>query len=72
MDYVKGRGQLSRKVFAIRGGRFAPGSHAISRKFSFADRSTRQHYPGRHHLTVIVNGAELAKASVDLTTPSKG
>jgi 3-methyladenine DNA glycosylase AlkC len=67
VDYVTSRGQLSRKVFAVRAGRFAPGRHLVARKFSFADRSTRQHYPGRHHLTVIVNGVELAKASVLLT-----
>jgi 3-methyladenine DNA glycosylase AlkC len=71
VDFVKGRGQLSRKVFAIRAGRFVPGSHVIARKFSLADRSTRQHYPGRHYLTVIVNGVEMAKASVELTTTSK-
>jgi 3-methyladenine DNA glycosylase AlkC len=71
VDYVKGRGQLSRKVFGIREDRFAPGSHLISRKFSFVDRSTRQHHPGRHHLTIVVNGVEMAKASVELT-PAAG
>ena len=67
VDYVKGRGQLSRKVFAIREDRFAPGSHVITRRFSFADRSTRRHYPGQHYLTIVVNGVEMAKASVQLT-----
>jgi 3-methyladenine DNA glycosylase AlkC len=66
VDYVRGRGELSRKVFAIRSGRFAPGRCAIARKLSFADRSTRRHYPGRHHLTVIANGVEQATASVEL------
>jgi len=72
VDYVKSRGRLSRKVFAIRADRFAPGSHVISRKLSFADRSTRRHYPGRHYLTVVVNGVEMAKASVLLTQALTG
>jgi 3-methyladenine DNA glycosylase AlkC len=67
VDYVKSKGQLSRKVFGIREDRFASGSHVISRKFSFADRSTRQHYPGLHYLTVVVNGVEMVKVSVQLT-----
>ncbi len=67
VDYVRARGRLSRKVFQIRQDRFAPGSHVLSRKFSFADCSTRRHYPGRHHLTLIVNGLAMASASVDLT-----
>jgi 3-methyladenine DNA glycosylase AlkC len=67
VDYVKSRGQLSRKVFQIREGLFEPGSHVITRQFSFANCSTRRHYPGRHHLTIIVNGAEMATAAVQLT-----
>jgi 3-methyladenine DNA glycosylase AlkC len=67
VDYVRSRGQLSRKIFAIRTGRFAPGRHVIARRLSFVDRSTRQHHPGRHHLTIIANGVEMAEASVQLT-----
>jgi 3-methyladenine DNA glycosylase AlkC len=67
VHYVKARGQLSRKVFKIREDTFAPGSYVIKRRFSFADCSTRQHYPGRHDLTIVVNGVEAARASVDLT-----
>jgi 3-methyladenine DNA glycosylase AlkC len=64
--YVKARGDLSPKVFQIKEGSFQPGDHVISRKHSFADLSTRRHYPGRHHIAVVVNGVEKARATVEL------
>ena len=64
--YVKARGKLSRKVFHIREDCFAPGIHSISRKHSFADQSTRKHYPGEHQISIIVNGVEKAKANFEL------
>ncbi len=64
--YVKAKGQLSKKVFKITENVYAPGTHAISRKHSLADMSTRKHFPGAHHLAVIVNGVEMAHASFDL------
>jgi 3-methyladenine DNA glycosylase AlkC len=62
IDFVKKRGNLSRKVFHLRETTFAPGDHTISRKLSFANLSTRTHYPGEHHLAILVNG--VAKASI--------
>jgi hypothetical protein len=64
--YIKAKGQLSKKVFKITENVYAPGTHAISRKHSLADMSTRKHFPGAHHLAVIVNGVEMAHASFDL------
>jgi 3-methyladenine DNA glycosylase AlkC len=64
--YVKARGKSSRKVFKISEASFEPGSHLISRKRSFADQSTRKHYPGQHRISIIVNGVEMAKASFEL------
>ena len=65
--YARPTGKVSRKVFAIREGRFDPGSRLISRKRSFADQSTRKHHAGEHSISIIVNGVEMAKASFQLT-----
>lgn len=66
VDYVRARGKRSRKIFQIREATFAPGTHVISRKLSFVDQSTRKHYPGQHHIAIIVNGVEKATAAVEL------
>jgi hypothetical protein len=66
VEYVKARGQTSRKVFQIREDTFAPGRHTIRRKHSFADMSTRKHYPGAHRLTVVANGVKQATAVVEV------
>ena len=67
--FVKAKGQSSRKIFQIGEGTYAPGVHHFSRKHSFADRSTRTHYPGTHRISIIINGVEKAKASFDLQKP---
>ncbi len=64
--YVKAKGGLSRKIFQIKEDSFDPGSYLISRKRSFADQSTRKHYPGEHQISIIVNGLEMRKASFEL------
>jgi len=66
VHYVKPSGRSSRKVFQIREASFDPGSHLISKKRSFADQSTRKHYPGEHQISIIVNGVEMAKAPFEL------
>jgi len=66
VTFVKARAKRSSKVFQIREGTYPPGVHPISRKFSFVDRSTRKHYPGRHQFTIVVNGVEKAEISFEL------
>ena len=70
--YVKAKGKLSRKVFHIREDSFDPGSHVISRRHSFENRSTRKHYPGEHQLAIIVNSVEKARASLELKEDTSG
>lgn len=65
VDFVKARGN-GRKVFKITEREFAPGTYPLRRRHSFADLSTRTHYPGEHRLTVIVNGHPQAEATVTL------
>ena len=64
--YVKASGKSSKKVFKLTERSLDPGKHKFSRKQSFADMSTRQHYPGTHHISIIVNGIEAKKISFDL------
>ena len=67
VDYVKASGKLSPKIFQLREADFNPGSHQISRKHSFENRSTRKHFPGQHRLAIIVNGVEMTSISFELT-----
>jgi 3-methyladenine DNA glycosylase AlkC len=64
VGYVKKTGKISDKVFQIREDTLDPGEHEISRKISFADLSTRKHYPGKHRLSIIVNGVAKAETEV--------
>ncbi|MBW5445455.1 hypothetical protein GE107_05190 [Cohnella sp. CFH 77786] len=60
-------GKRYRKLFKLSEKVAAPGSEVRgSRRHSFADLSTRLHYPGVHHLALIVNGQEAASAEAVL------
>lgn len=61
--FVKAKGRMSKKVFKITENEYDPGIISISRKHSFKDMSTRKHYAGTHHISIIVNGVEKAKVS---------
>jgi 3-methyladenine DNA glycosylase AlkC len=59
--YRKANNQLTKKVFKISESMLKPGSEKnIQREQSFRKITTRVFYPGEHHLSVIVNGAETA------------
>lgn len=64
VDYAKARGKRSHKVFQLGEREQPPGQQTLTRKLSFADLSTRKHYPGEHSLAIRVNGVEKAKASL--------
>jgi hypothetical protein len=68
VEYARPKGKTSRKVFQLKEGSFDPGSHFISRERSFADQSTRKHYPGQHSISIIVNGVEKAAIAFELTS----
>lgn len=67
IHYVKATGKLSKKVFQITEGDYEPGIHNISRKRSFADVSTRKHFPGTHRLSIIANGVNKAEVEFIVT-----
>lgn len=59
IDYVKASGRRSRKIFQISELSFKEhGKRSYTKTHSFADASTRKHYPGTHSVTLIVNGTE--------------
>lgn len=59
IDYVKASGKRNRKIFQISELTFKEKrKKAYKKNHSFADVSTRKHYPGIHSVTLIVNGAE--------------
>jgi 3-methyladenine DNA glycosylase AlkC len=67
--YLRQNGQLSKKVFKISERQFRPGEKAeISRNQSFRLITTRTFYPGKHKLSIIVNGQELKLDKFELIT----
>ena len=66
IDYVKASGRTSRKVFVLREGLLKPGRQSVRRVRSFANLSTRTHYPGIHRLTIVANGVEKIAADFEL------
>lgn len=61
IDYRTATGKISRKVFKISEKTFPPEKKVtIERKRSFRDFTTRKHFTGKHHLSILANGKKLA------------
>jgi len=58
IDFVKANDKTSKKVFQIIENEYQPGTYTLKRKHSFANLTTRKHYPGIHKISIIVNGVE--------------
>jgi 3-methyladenine DNA glycosylase AlkC len=59
IDFVKARGNVSRKLFLLSDKTVAGGKSLSGNKtHSFADLTTRRHYAGKHRIALIVNGKE--------------
>lgn len=71
IDFVKAKGKVSRKLFLL-ADKTVPGGARIagSRTHSWADLTTRRHYPGEHRISLLVNGAEVAHTNVTLGPPA--
>ena len=61
IDFMKKNGKLADKIFQLSESNITENSKKISKQFDFKKISTRQYYPGLHHLSVIVNGKLLSK-----------
>lgn len=67
IDFVKARGNTSRKLFLLSDKTVVGGTHLSGIKtHSFADLTTRRHYPGEHRITILVNGQEQAHTVLNL------
>lgn len=67
IDFVKAKGKTSRKLFLLSDKTVSGGSHlAGTRTHSWADLTTRRHYPGDHRIGLLVNGQETAYTTVKL------
>jgi len=67
VDYVKANGKRSRKIFQISELSMKKDERkAYTKKHSFADFSTRKHYPGAHSITLIINGTEQGTLDFEL------
>jgi 3-methyladenine DNA glycosylase AlkC len=67
IDYVKSNGKRNRKIFQISEVLLKENEKKFyEKKHSFADLSTRKHYPGIHSIVLIVNGVERGKQDFEL------
>lgn len=65
--YLKANGNLSKKVFKISEKEYPKNSTSrINRKQSFKIITTRKFYPGKHQLSIIINGKEFNKVDFEL------
>jgi len=68
IDFMKANGKQNRKIFQISELPLkANQKKSYSKKHSFEDLSTRKHYPGKHAITLIVNGIERGTLEFELT-----
>lgn len=68
IDYVKASGKTSRKIFQISELLLKENEKkSYDKSHSFADLSTRRHYPGVHSVVLMVNGAERGKLDFNLS-----
>ena len=68
IDYVKSNGKRNRKIFQISEISLKENQKKpYTKKHSFADVSTRKHYPGIHSVTLIVNGTERVTLDFELS-----
>ncbi len=59
--YLKLKGRYSRKVFKITENTFNERLIQLKRSQSFADMTIRKHNPGKHKISIIVNGIDIAE-----------
>lgn len=70
IDFVKANGKSSRKIFLLSDKTVLGGEHLTgARKHSFAEMTTRRHYPGSHRIALLVNGQEVAETMLEVKAP---
>lgn len=72
IDYVKKSGKRNRKIFKITSTKIEENEQkTYRRRQSFRNMTTRKHYPGKHVLSIIVNGVEKASCEFDVINLEK-
>jgi hypothetical protein len=68
VHFVKANGRTGPKVFKLRQ-LVLPGAGSVrlDGRVSLAPMTTRQHYPGRHRIDLLVNGVEMPLAEFEVT-----
>ena len=69
IDYKKSHGGHSRKIFMLSETTLPSKTKEFLKKHSLQQRSTRKHYPGKHHLTIVING--VAMSTIDFSVTSE-
>lgn len=73
IHFVKANGSTSPKVFKGAELTLAPGeSGAVRKSISLAQHATRTHYPGTHHVELLVNGGAVPVGTFDLKARPSG
>ncbi|MCP4152744.1 MAG: hypothetical protein GY757_33735 [bacterium] len=67
--FMKANGKLSGKVFKITENDYQQGTHSFKKKHAFVKMSTRKYYTGEHQVSIIINGEEKAKTTLQLEIP---
>lgn len=71
--YVKANGRSAPKVFKLKAVDLEPGGGArLEKTLSFAEMTTRRHYPGPHRLEALVNGVAYPLGTVLLAAAAGG
>ena len=60
IDFMKANNKSSEKIFKISEGDFLENNKSIKKYFSFKAISTRKYYPGKHAISIIINGDKIA------------
>lgn len=67
IDFIKSNGKPSRKLFLFSDKTVPSRTHLQgTRMHSFADLTTRKHYPGIHKIILLVNGQEAAETTLNI------
>jgi len=66
IDYVKSTGRHTQKVFKISESDVDDKNKSFKRKQSLRNMSTRKHYPGKHYLSIVINGVMQKKIAFGL------
>jgi len=68
IDFVKARGNISRKLFLLSDKTVTGGTHISgTKRHSFADLTIRRHYPGEHRINLLINGQVKAHTILEIT-----